>query len=425
MVYERHRHRFEVNNVFRGKLVDAGLVVSGMTPDERLVEIIELNDHPFFVASQFHPEFKSRPTRPQPLFRDFVGAAIACDCSGRRAGRGESRPTPRTATAGRSDGGGRSPDRGRRVTDPALGPGKLAPDPERLAALFLELTSIVSPSRHERPIADVIRARLGRWGLEVREDEAGAALGSDSGNLLCLVSPPGGVDAPDDQAAARPVIALGAHMDTVAPTDEIDPVLEDGLFRNRRPTILGADDKTAVAALLHAIDVLLESDEPFAPFELLFTICEELGLLGAKHLPDGWPESPVAVVLDAGGPVGTMVVGAPSQMTWKATFIGKAAHAGMEPEKGRNAVLAACKAVAAMELGRLDAQTTANVGFIEGGAATNIVPERCVVKGECRSHDEARLAEVAAGMVDALQLGATDVDVDLDIDLATSTGRSP
>ena len=313
----------------------------------------------------------------------------------------------------------------------ALSLGKLAPDPVRLAALFLELTSIASPSRHERPIADVIRARLGRWGLEVREDEAGVALGADSGNLLCLVSPRGGVDGPGDPAAVRPVIALGAHMDTVAPTDEIDPVLEAGVFRNLRPTILGADDKTAVAALLHAIDVLLESGEPFAPFELLFTICEELGLLGAKHLPDGWPASPMAAVLDAGGPVGTMVVGAPSQITWKATFNGKAAHAGMEPEKGRNAVLAACKAVAAMELGRLDTQTTANVGFIEGGTATNIVPERCIVKGECRSHDEARLAEVAAGMVDALQLGATDVDVDLDIDLATEyrsfalTGRSP
>ena len=316
---------------------------------------------------------------------------------------------------------------------PAPGPGTLAPDPERLAALFLELTSCVSPSRHERPIADVIRSRLKGWGLEVREDEAGGALGADSGNLLCRVvwRDEACVGIVGATADPRPAIALGAHMDTVAPTDEIHPVLEEGVFRNLRPTILGADDKTAVAALLHATDILLESGVPFAPFELLFTICEELGLLGAKELAAGWPASPVAVVLDAGGPVGTMVVGAPSQITWKATFVGKAAHAGMEPENGRNAVLAASKAIAIMELGRLDEQTTANVGFIAGGAATNIVPERCVVKGECRSHDEARLTDVASAMVDALQLGATDVGVDVDIDLATEyrsfalTGRSP
>jgi tripeptide aminopeptidase len=303
----------------------------------------------------------------------------------------------------------------------------LATDPERLAALFLELTSIASPSRHERPIADFVRARLEDWGLVVREDEAGVALSADAGNLLCRVVPRGH----SGDADTRPTIALAAHMDTVAPTDELLPVLEDGIFRNQRPTILGADDKTAVAALLHATDILFESGEPFAPFELLFTICEELGLQGAKQLGDGWPASPLAAIFDAGGSVGGMVVGAPSQITWKATFTGKAAHAGMEPEKGRNAVLAASKAIAAMELGRLDEQTTANVGFIEGGAATNIVPERCVVKGECRSHDDARLTAVAARMVDALQMGATEIGVDVDIDMATEyrsfalTGRSP
>ena len=155
-------------------------------------------------------------------------------------------------------------------------------------------------------------------------------------------------------------------MDTVVPTDEIDPVLEDGVFRNLRPTILGADDKAAVAALLHATELLLESGEPFAPFELLLHRVRGAGRAGGQAPGRGVAGESGGRGLRRGRARGAIVVGAPSQITWKATFSGKAAHAGLEPEKGRNAILAAARAIASMELGRLDDETTANVGIIEG-----------------------------------------------------------
>ncbi len=146
-------------------------------------------------------------------------------------------------------------------------------------------------------------------------------------------------------------------------------------------------------------------------------MAEEVGLLGAKHLAADRARSPLGAVFDSSGPVGGITVQAPSQETVRATFRGKAAHAGLEPERGRSAIRAAARAISSMQLGRLDERTTANIGVIEGGVYTNIVPERCVVSGECRSLDESRLAQVLAGMVDSLQMGAAEAGVDVDINL--------
>lgn len=242
----------------------------------------------------------------------------------------------------------------------------------------------------------------------VHEDATGKAIGGDCGNLWCMVG----------TSEVGPRIALGAHLDTVLPGATTEPVLgEDGVFRNAQDGILGADDKAAIVALLHATELLSESGARFPSYELFFTVCEEQGLVGAKHLDDGALRSPVAVVLDSSGPVGGIVVRAPSQQIIRARFKGCAAHAGVEPEKGRSAIQAAAKAIAAMELGRLDDETTANIGIISGGVATNVVPESCEMEGECRSHDEAKLADVAAAMVDAVQHAAAEAGADVEVSL--------
>jgi len=295
------------------------------------------------------------------------------------------------------------------------------PSRDRLTELFLEFTRIASPFKHERQMADAVIKRLEAVGVRVHEDDTGARTGGDTGNLSCTVMGEG-----------EPHIALGAHLDTVVPTDRIEPFLdEDAVFRNRQRTILGADDKAAVAALVHATELLKSSGRFFPSYELLFTVSEEIGLVGSKHLGEKVLASPFAAVFDSAGPVGGITVKAPSHETFKATFRGRAAHAGVEPEKGRSAIQAAAKAIAAMQLGRLDEETSANIGVIHGGVGTNIVPDLCEIEGECRSHDEEKLARVAAAMMDAMQAGATQAGVDLDIALVHEyrafalTGRSP
>jgi tripeptide aminopeptidase len=296
------------------------------------------------------------------------------------------------------------------------------PSRERLTELFLMLASLPSPSRAERKVADAVTAVLQSMGLVVHEDGTGSAIGGDSGNLWCVV----GTD------HASPHLALGAHLDTVSSPASVVPVLDgDAVFRNTQDGILGADDKAAIAALIHAAELLLDGGEGFPTFELFFTVCEEQGLVGAKHLGDGVLRSPLAAVLDSSGPVGGIVVNAPSQRIIRAEFKGRAAHAGVEPELGRSAIQAAARAVSSMRLGRLDEETTANIGIINGGVATNVVPERCLIEGECRGHEEMRLAEVAANMVDAIQRAAGELGVDVEVELVNEfqsyalSGRSP
>jgi len=270
------------------------------------------------------------------------------------------------------------------------------------------LARIPSPSRRERPVADAVVACLTELGVQVHEDESGPATGGDTGNLWCTVSGDG----------TAPHLALGAHLDTVMPTGSIEPVLgDDGVFRNSLGTILGADDKAAITALLHATELLKTCEAPFPSYELFFTVSEENGLVGIKHLRENALSSPLAAVLDSSGPVGGIIVKAPSMQTLRAAFHGRAAHAGVEPERGRSAIQAAARAVGAMRLGRLDEETSANIGLIHGGVATNIVPDHCVIEGECRGHDEKKLAGVAAAMVDAVQEAAVQTGVDVDVGL--------
>ncbi|MCL5735283.1 MAG: M20/M25/M40 family metallo-hydrolase [Actinobacteria bacterium] len=296
-----------------------------------------------------------------------------------------------------------------------------APSRERLTELFLEFTRLRSPSKDERPVADAIKFHLAGSGVSLHEDDTGAAIAGNTGNLWCLVR----------GESTVPQIALGAHMDTVEPPDSIEPVLEDGIFRNAVRGILGADDKAAVVGLVHATELLRASGHQFPSYELFFTVSEETGLVGAKHMDTNVLSSPLAAVFDASGPVGGITVKAPSQQALNAIFHGRAAHAGVEPERGRSAIQAAAQAISMMHLGRIDEESSANIGVIQGGTASNIVPDLCEVRGECRSHDDEKLAHIAASMVDALQEGAAHLGVDVDVSLVNEyhafalTGRAP
>jgi tripeptide aminopeptidase len=274
--------------------------------------------------------------------------------------------------------------------------------PDELRDLFVRLVETPSPSRHERDVADLVTAYVRDCGLEPREDDSSGVTGAASGNLTVVV--PG-------SGAGTPVL-LGAHIDTVAVAGPVKAVVGDDVVRSDGTTILGADDKTAVTALLALVRDLAAAP-PAGRVEVVFTTCEEIGLRGAKAFALAESQAHAGFVFDSSGPLGTIITAAPSQKTLKAEFHGVAAHAGIEPEKGRNAIVAAAEAVARMPLGRIDEMTTANVGTIHGGAATNIVAETCRLEGEARSRDAARLAAQIQAMVDAVQAGAALHDCDV------------
>jgi tripeptide aminopeptidase len=262
--------------------------------------------------------------------------------------------------------------------------------------LFLELASVASPSGEEREVADRVAAYLRDCGLVVDEDDAGPKVGSTMGNLYARVEP---------TAPGEPVF-LCAHLDTVPPTDAIEPVVEDGVVRNARPTILGGDNKAAVAAMLEGTRRVLVEGRPHAGIELVFTPKEEVGLLGAYAFDHRRLQARVGYVYDQAAAIGDIVLGAPSAQLLEITFHGRAAHAGMYPEEGRSAIAAAARAVSEMRLGRIDDESTANVGRIEGGTAANIVPEWCTLVVEARSHHDVKLAEIVQSIQDAVTFAA-------------------
>ncbi len=284
--------------------------------------------------------------------------------------------------------------------------------PERVLETFLDLVRIPSPSGQEGAVAAYISSRLEDLGLHVEEDDAAGVARAGSGNLLVEVPGTGALPA----GSGVPLL-LCAHMDTVAVDGPIEPVVTDGVVRTAGDTILGADDKAAVAALLTLLADLVVQP-PAVDVEVLFTVCEEVGLRGAKAFDLSRCRAQAGFVLDSSGPLGEIIVGAPTQRTLTAEFHGVAAHAGIEPEAGRSAVVAAARAVAAMRLGRLDDCTTANVGVISGGAATNIVPDRCTVRAEARSRDPQALGSQIAHMMEALNVAAAEVGVDVVVDVA-------
>jgi tripeptide aminopeptidase len=245
----------------------------------------------------------------------------------------------------------------------------------RMKDEFLDLVSISSLSRREGSIAKRLETILKGMGATIEVDDAGEKVGGETGNVLARFT------------GTRPAVApflLSAHMDTVGPAEKIRVQVDGDIVRTDRTTVLGGDDKAGIVAILEAIRVLREKSIPHGDIEVVLSICEETGLLGAKHFDTGRLKARRGLVLDVDG-VCELITRAPAANRLTFTVTGLEAHAGICPERGLSAIQIASEAIAGMKLGRLDAETTANLGVIEGGLSTNIVPTRVIVKGETRS----------------------------------------
>jgi tripeptide aminopeptidase len=274
----------------------------------------------------------------------------------------------------------------------------------RLGETFAALCRIESPFGHERAIADDVSARLRAMGLEVEEDGAAEPAGAGSGNLLARI--PG---------RGERTILLCAHLDTVEQSAPIDPVLVDDGWENANPGILGADNKAAIAVMLEVARRATIEGTPVG-IELLFTVAEENGLLGAKAFDVSKLSADFGYVFDHATAIGEVIVASPSYYRLSAEFHGRAAHAGIRPEDGRSAIVAAAHAVTGMPLGRIDPETTANVGSITGGVgSTNVIPERAKLLAEARSLSPEKVEDVIAKMVDAVYDGAAAAECDVDL----------
>ena len=277
----------------------------------------------------------------------------------------------------------------------------------RLHDTFAALCRIESPSLRERACGDAVAGQLRELGLEVSEDGAGAAIGGDCGNLLARV--PG---------SGERSILFCAHLDTVPLAAPVEPVIVEGCWENANEGILGADNKVAVATLLVLARRLAQAPAPpAAGVEFLFTVGEELALAGAKEFEAGILRSRIGYAFDSAQPVGGVVVASPTHYRLAAQLHGVAAHAGVRPENGRSAILAAARAIAQMPLGRIDSETTANIGTINGGSAANVVPDRCVLSGEVRSLDGERAERLASDIAGFLADAANDPECECDLDV--------
>ncbi len=270
---------------------------------------------------------------------------------------------------------------------------------DRLVELFTTLCRINSPSRQEREIAEYVKGFLRGLGLEVHEDHAAQQVEGNANNLVATL--PANI-------SGVPRIFFSAHLDTVEPNPNVKIILENGIIRTDGTTILGADDKAGVSAILEAIRIVVENNLPHGQIQLIFTVCEEIGLKGAQALDLSLVESDFGFVYDSGPPIGTVVSQTPTHDTMEVRLIGKPAHAGVEPEKGINAIEIAAHAIARMRLGRIDEETTANIGTIHGGHATNVVCPEVHLRAEARSRSKAKVDAQVAHMIECFERAAQE-----------------
>lgn len=255
---------------------------------------------------------------------------------------------------------------------------------ERLKQTFIELCEIESPSGHEGEVAWYLKKVFSdELGFTVLEDNSQEITGSDTANIIVKI--------PGDNG--RTPLLFNAHMDTVEPAKGVKVIFENGVFRSDGTTVLGGDDKAACAILIEVARFIKEYGLSRPPLEFVFTVCEEIGLLGAKALDVGLIEARSGYALDTTGTF-NLINRAPCAIRFRIKVHGKSAHAGIAPEEGINAIVLASKAISQVPIGRIDSKTTANIGLIKGGKATNIVPDLVEIEGEVRSHDEKRLKEV-------------------------------
>jgi tripeptide aminopeptidase len=280
-----------------------------------------------------------------------------------------------------------------------------------LSTIFAELCAIASPSLSERACGERVRSELEALGLAVSEDGAGEAIGADCGNLLARM--PGG---PPSPAEERRSVLLCAHLDTVPLQAPVEPVVVEGFWENANDGILGADNKAAVAVLLALAKQVGQAGAP-VDIELLFTVGEEIALAGAAEFDPSVLQSGYGYVFDHASPIGEVIMDSPCHFRIQATFRGAAAHAGIRPEEGRSAIVAASRAVSSMRHGRIEGEGTINLGTIDGGGAINVVPERCVLTGEVRGLDDQRGEALVAEVVDRIHEAANRPDCDVDVDV--------
>ncbi|BDV42766.1 hypothetical protein GURASL_16890 [Geotalea uraniireducens] len=282
-------------------------------------------------------------------------------------------------------------------------------DRERLDARFMELCAIDAEPTGERLLADRLTTLLTELGFTVQEDDAGEKIGGSAGNLLARLAGSG---------PGEPLL-FSCHMDRVAPGIGIKPRCDGEYIVSDGTTVLGADDVSGLAAVLEGLTAIRERQLPHPPIEIVFTVAEELALLGSRHFATERLTARCGFILDASGPVGEIVVQAPEQVKINAVFHGRSAHAGFAPEQGLSAIQLAATAIGRMTLLRIDAETTANIGSIHAAGPTNIVADRCELQAEARSLDPAKLQAQVAGMLDAMEGAAKEQGGWVDINLVS------
>lgn len=269
---------------------------------------------------------------------------------------------------------------------------------ERMLAEFKEIVAIPCHTLQEKPVFDYLKAKLEAMGFAVEEDDAGKQLGGNCGNLWAFL--------PGNKPGATAVM-LSAHMDGVEPCGGTTVVQKDGVLYSDGTTILGGDDKSGVEGILEGLRMLLASGEEHGDIQVLFTIAEEGGVNGSRCMDRTRLRADVGYALDGEGAPGEIVVGAPGQYKYKISVHGKKAHGGLEPEKGINAIMIAAKALADVKrYGRIDEETTANIGIIGGGVATNVVPDLVVIEGDARSRNNEKLAAIRDEIVNTIVTSA-------------------
>lgn len=268
---------------------------------------------------------------------------------------------------------------------------------ERIVEEFIELVQIDSETGDERAICDVLKAKFQDLGLDVVEDHSQSATNHGAGNLVATLK---------GNVSDAPTIYFTCHMDTVTPGKGIKPSIQGDRIVSDGTTILGSDDKAGLAALLEGIRILQENEIEHGDIQFVITVGEESGLKGARHIDRSLIVAEYGYAFDSDGPVGEIIVSAPAQVKLHTIIHGKSAHAGLSPEKGVSAIQVASKAIANMPLGRIDFETTANIGSFAGGKATNIVPDYVEILAEARSRNDEKLAKQVEKMVTAFQMAA-------------------
>lgn len=275
---------------------------------------------------------------------------------------------------------------------------------ERLLSRFLELTRIYSPSKGEKEMADWIQAYFMERGISFVCDECGKAFGGNGRNIVAHI--PGSLPGTP--------IGLMAHMDQIEPCQNVNAIVEGDIVRTDGTTTLGGDDKGGIAAILEVAEDILETGADHRDVYLIFSVSEEIDMQGVKHMDMSMLPPMDILIVDAVGNTGIIAYSAPAKEDIRVNFRGRKAHAGIEPEKGINAIFSSAKAISNMRIGRLSPDTTSNIGRIEGGSMTNVVPDQVYFTAEIRSHDMASLAEEIAHMEKCCREAAVETNAEVD-----------